>query len=146
MATTRDEARRPSQASDVRVGGHPGRTFTPFCPAYHRAVELIGRRWSGAVVRGLLSGATRFSELVALVPGLSDRLLSERLKELEAEGIVTRVVIPETPVRVEYHLTEKGQALGDVVEAISAWAEGWLAGPTDARVRCHPDGPCAEPE
>jgi DNA-binding HxlR family transcriptional regulator len=146
MATTQHEAKRPSQASDDPDVAHAGRIFTPFCPAYHRAVELIGRRWSGAVLRALLSGATRFSELVALVPGLSDRLLSERLKELEAEGIVTRVVIPETPVRVEYGLTEKGQALGDVVEAISTWAEVWLANPYDHRDRCHPDGPCAEPE
>lgn len=96
-----------------------------FCPNYHRAVELIGRRWTGAVLRAMLSGLTRFSDLTAAVPGLSDRMLSERLKELEAEGIVTRTVIPETPVRVFYHLTEKGRALSDVVEAVSHWAETW---------------------
>lgn len=98
-----------------------------FCPYFHRAVELIGRRWTGAILRALLSGVDRFSDLTAAIPGLSDRLLSERLKELEAEGIVTRTVIPETPVRIEYHLTEKGRALGSVIEAVSAWADSWLA-------------------
>lgn len=98
----------------------------PFCPYYHRAVELIGRRWTGAILRALLSGVERFGELAATVPGLSDRMLSERLKELEGEGIVARTVVPETPVRIEYHLTEKGRALGSVVEAVSTWAEEWV--------------------
>ena len=101
--------------------------LSPFCPRFHRAVEIIGRRWTGAIVRALLSGATRFSEITAAVPGLSDRLCSERLKELEAEGIVTRRVIAETPVRVEYHLTEKGAALAGAVEELSAWAGTWVA-------------------
>lgn len=97
-----------------------------FCPVYHRAVELIGRRWTGAIVRALLSGVERFSDLCEAVPGLSDRMLSERLKELEAEGIVVRTVIPETPVRIEYRLTDKGRALGTVVDAVSTWANRWL--------------------
>lgn len=125
---------------------HAVGAITPFCPTYHRAVELIGRRWSGAIVRAMLSGATRFSEILTLVPGLSDRLLSERLKLLEAEGIVTRTVIPETPVRVEYGLTAKGQALADVVMAISRWSEAWLANEPDPNARCHPDGACPEEE
>jgi DNA-binding HxlR family transcriptional regulator len=100
-----------------------------FCPVYHRAVELIGRRWTGAILRVLLSGATRFSDVTAAIPGLSDRLLSERLKELEVEGIVTRTVYPQTPVRIEYALTPKGRALGDVVAAISQWAEAWIEPP-----------------
>ena len=99
----------------------------PFCPYFHRAVELIGARWTGAIIRALLSGIVHFSELAAIVPGLSDRMLSERLKELEAEGIVERQVTPSTPVRVEYHLTAKGRALGEAVNAISAWADDWLA-------------------
>lgn len=100
--------------------------LTPFCPRYHHAVELIGRRWSGAILRALLSGATRFSDIQAAVPGLSDRLVSERLKELDAEGVLVRIVIPETPVRIEYRLTEKGLALLPAVEALSMWAEQWL--------------------
>src|SRR5829696_7028917 len=95
----------------------------PFCPYYHRAVELIGRRWSGVILRALLAGVSRFTDLTAAIPGLSDRLLSERLKEFEAEGIVERRVLPETPVRITYHLTDKGRALGGVVEAVSVWAE-----------------------
>ncbi len=97
-----------------------------FCPRYHQAVELIGRRWTGAIVRALLHGVTRFSGLTATIPGLSDRMLSERLKELETEGIVVRTVHPTTPVGVEYQLTPKGQALAAAVEAIAQWAEAWL--------------------
>ena len=97
-----------------------------FCPIYHQAVELIGRRWTGAILRSMLAGATRFSDITASIPSLSDRLLSERLKELESHGIVTRTVIPQTPVRIEYRLTEKGRDLSGVVEAISEWGETWL--------------------
>lgn len=107
---------------NARTGG--------FCPRYHHAVELIGRRWTGAIIRAMLGGVTRFSDLTQTVPGLSDRMLSERLKELEAEGIVDRTVFPDTPVRIEYRVTEKGRALADVVDSIAAWAEHWL--PLDA--------------
>jgi DNA-binding HxlR family transcriptional regulator len=105
--------------------------LTAFCPTYHRAIELIGRRWTGAILRAMLSGEARFSDIAAAVPGLSDRLLSERLKELEAEGIVTRTVVPSTPVRVDYGLTAKGKALNDVIVAVSAWAEDWLVAADD---------------
>jgi DNA-binding HxlR family transcriptional regulator len=97
------------------------------CPLYHRAVELVGRRWTGAILMVLLQGASRFTDIVHAVPGLSDRLLSERLKELEAEGIVSRIVHPETPVRIEYQLTEKGHDLSGVAEAVTEWATRWLA-------------------
>ena len=102
-----------------------------FCPVFHRAVELIGRRWTGAIVRALLSGAVRFSELTESIPELSDRMLSERLKELEQEGIIARRVLPETPVRIEYHLTEKGRALTPVFDAIGVWSYAWLVPPTE---------------
>ncbi|MEZ4552340.1 MAG: winged helix-turn-helix transcriptional regulator [Dehalococcoidia bacterium] len=100
-----------------------------FCPRYHQAVELVGRRWSGAILRAMLAGMWRFSELREAVPGMSDRLLSERLKEFEAEGLAERIVFPETPVRIEYRLTAKGQALRPVVEALATWAEMWLPAP-----------------
>ena len=100
---------------------------SPFCPYYHHAVELIGRRWTGAILRALLTGVERFNDIAGTVPGLSDRMLSERLKELEAEGIVIRTVTPDTPVRVAYRLTPKGHALVAAVEALSAWAEEWLS-------------------
>ncbi len=103
--------------------------LAPFCPAFHHAVEIIGRRWSGAIVRSMLAGSTRFGEILQTVPGLSDRLLSERLKELEAEGIVERTVVPETPVQVIYRLTEKGRDLATVVRAVSQWAEAWSSQP-----------------
>ncbi len=96
------------------------------CPRFHRAVELVGRRWTGAILSSMLSGATRFTDIVHAVPGLSDRLLSERLKELELEGIVTRIVHPDTPVRIEYTLTEKGRDLSRVTDAVSDWAHRWL--------------------
>ena len=103
-----------------------------FCPYFHRAIELIGARWTGAILRAMLAGVTRFTDLSGIIPGLSDRMLSERLKELEAEGIVVREVTPSTPVRIEYHLTEKGQALASVLESVSGWANDWLAEPRTA--------------
>ena len=103
--------------------------IAPFCPNYTKAIEIIGKRWTGAIIRCMLAGATRFSEILGLIPSLSDRLLSERLKELEAEGIVSRRVLPSTPVRVEYRLTEKGMALASVVTAVGAWADRWVAMP-----------------
>lgn len=112
-------------------------SISAFCPAYHRAMELIGRRWTGAIVRAMLSGSQRFSDIAAAVPGLSARLLSERLKELESEGIVQRIVTPSTPVRVDYVLTAKGAALSDVIVAVSDWAERWLSVPKDAKSTHH---------
>jgi DNA-binding HxlR family transcriptional regulator len=100
-----------------------------FCPLFHHAVELIGRRWTGVVLRTMLQGATRFGDIAAAVPNLSDKMLAERLKELEAEGLVTRTVVPETPVRIEYQLTDKGQALEGVLRALDAWADRWVACP-----------------
>ena len=101
--------------------------LSTFCPSYHRAVELIGRRWTGAILRALLSDVRRFNELASAVPGLSDRMLAERLRELESEGVVIRTVIPDTPVRVEYSLTEKGLALESAVRALAGWAETWVS-------------------
>ncbi len=97
-----------------------------FCPHFHRAVELVGKRWTGVVLRELLRGTTRFSDLRAAVPGLSDRMLAERLRELQAEGIIDRDVHDETPVRIEYGLTAKGQQLQASIEALSEWAEKWM--------------------
>ena len=79
-----------------------------------------------ARLSALLSGTDRFSDLTAAIPGLSNRLLSERLKELEAEGVLTRIVVPEMPVRIQYQLSEKGRALVSVVDAVSDWAETWV--------------------
>ncbi|MDR5688887.1 MAG: winged helix-turn-helix transcriptional regulator [Armatimonadota bacterium] len=98
----------------------------PVCPKFHRAIELIGKRWTGAILRALMDGPRRFSELLEAVPGLHDRLLSERLRELESEGLVERRVYPEVPVRIEYLLTEKGRDLDRVIAEVQRWADRWM--------------------
>lgn len=97
-----------------------------FCALYHHAVELVGRRWTGTIIRALLAGPLRFNEICAAIPDLSDRMLSERLRELETEGVVSRTVVPETPVRVEYSLTKKGRALESALGNLAKWAEEWV--------------------
>ena len=96
------------------------------CDRFHRAVEFVGRRWTGAVLEVLMRGPARYAEVRAAVPGISDRMLCQRLRELEGEGVVSRTVIPESPVRVEYALTEKGRALEPALRRLSAWAEEGL--------------------
>ncbi len=96
------------------------------CPRYEHAIQLLGKRWTGLILDSLLDGSRRFCELTATVEGLSDRVLSDRLRELEAEGIVERIVYPQIPVRVEYRLTEKGHDLKPVVQSIHEWAEHWI--------------------
>ena len=97
------------------------------CPRYHEAVELVGKRWTGAILAVMLQGGTmRFSEIAQAVPALSDRLLSERMKELEARGIVERHVSHGTPVKVSYELTEKGRELAPAMAELKAWADRWL--------------------
>jgi DNA-binding HxlR family transcriptional regulator len=95
------------------------------CSRFHRASELIGRRWTGAIIFCLLKSKCRFATLRDAIPEITDRMLSDRLQELEREGIVERTVIPEMPVRVEYALTKKGRALGSAVDAIAEWARKW---------------------
>ena len=95
------------------------------CNAFHSAIELIGRRWTGAIIFLLLRSRCRFAALRDGIPDITDRMLSERLQELEQEGIVERTVIPESPVRVEYSLTAKGRALATAVDAVSDWAHKW---------------------
>ena len=97
------------------------------CPYLHEGVELIGKRWTGAIVYVLMEGgAMRFSEIGGAVPHLSDRLLSERMKELEARGVVERHVHPDSSVRVEYELTPMGRALAPAMKELKAWADEWL--------------------
>jgi DNA-binding HxlR family transcriptional regulator len=96
------------------------------CTKFHRASELIGRRWTGAVIFVLLKQRCRFATLRDAIPGITDRMLSERLQELEQEGLLERTVVPETPVRVEYSLTKKGKALAAAMDAIAGWAEKYV--------------------
>src|SRR5512133_754278 len=105
------------------------------CPLYHEAVELIGRRWTGAIVAVLLDhGPLRFSEIAQAVPELSDRLLSERMKELEARGIVERTVLSGPPLRVEYSLSQMGRELEPALSELQRWAKRWLGGRVPAKV------------
>jgi DNA-binding HxlR family transcriptional regulator len=97
------------------------------CHRFHRASELIGRRWTGAILFILLKAPCRFATLRDAIPDITDRMLSERLQELEREGIVDRTVIPETPVRVEYALSKKGRELASAIDAITQWADKWVA-------------------
>ncbi len=106
-----------SQASAVSPGA--------VCPHFHTAIELIGKRWTGAIVCVLGDGPMRFGELAKAIPGLSDRLLSCRLRELEEEGLVEREVEAGTPARVAYSLTAKGSALGPTFRELRVWARRW---------------------
>ena len=113
----------------------PAATAPPeLCRRFHKASELIGRRWTGAILFVMLRRRCRFAALREAIPEITDRMLSERLQELEEEGLVDRTVVPETPVRVEYSLTKKGRALTDAMNAIADWAEKWIELPaTSAR-------------
>ena len=99
------------------------------CSRYHKAVELLGRRWAGAIIRVLLNGRTRYAAIREAIPNITDRMLSERLRELEAEELVVRHVTADIPVRVEYELTARGRDLDLAVTAIGKWAEKWLPAP-----------------
>lgn len=95
------------------------------CPHFHHAIELIGKRWTGAIVCALTERSMRYGELGKAIPGVSDRLLSQRLRELEEEGLVEREVEAGTPVRVVYSLTEAGQQLDPVLSELKSWARRW---------------------
>ncbi len=98
------------------------------CPLYHEAVELVGRRWTGAILRVLMDGPLRFSEIAQAIPELSDRLLSERVKELEGRGMVERTVIAGPPLRVQYELSTMGHELEPALAELQSWARRWLGG------------------
>ena len=117
-------SRRKVAVATLEQPGQP----TSCCPHFHRAVELVGKRWTGAILYVLLESGRplRFSEIAHAVPALSDRLLSERMKELEAAGIVERHVTAASPVRVEYELTERGRELDPALGELKRWADRWL--------------------
>lgn len=95
------------------------------CPKFEKASELLGKRWTGLIINTLLSGKKRFSDIGETIPNMSARMLTERFKELEQEGIVIRKVYPETPIRIEYELTEKGIELKAVMDELQKWADKW---------------------
>ncbi|HWG64676.1 MAG TPA: helix-turn-helix domain-containing protein [Streptosporangiaceae bacterium] len=98
----------------------------PVCARYHAAIELIGARWSGAVLQALFTGSHRFADIRAAIPGVSDMMLTRRLRELEEAGMVERRVMPTSPVHVEYHLTQMGREARPVLDAVIAWSHTWI--------------------
>jgi len=95
------------------------------CPKYEKAIEILGKKWTGKILRVLCNGPTSFSKIARSVSDLSDRVLSERLKDLESHGIVERRVTPSMPVKIEYGLTAKGCDLQEVLDALQRWADRW---------------------
>ena len=126
MPSTSKRVKSPTGRSASSSTRHAGEGESKVCVRFHHAVELIGRRWSGAIISVMLGGPQCFNELLAAVPGLSDRLLTERLREFESEGLVRRTVLPGPPVRVSYELTEAGKSLKPVIESLTRWAERWV--------------------
>jgi DNA-binding HxlR family transcriptional regulator len=100
--------------------------YNSMCPRYEAAINIIGKKWTGLIIRVLMGGPKRFKDVKQQIPDMSDRMLTERMKELESLGIIERKVYPETPVRIEYHLTEKGASLEEVIKAIQNWSEDWV--------------------
>ncbi len=110
-----------AQGAPTQGNGRPAHV----CPDFHAAIELIGRRWAGAILWALAERPHYFADLGSAVPGMSDRLLSRRLRELEAAGLVERSVHDGTPARVSYALTEKGRALEPAFGELKDWARAW---------------------
>jgi Predicted transcriptional regulators len=100
--------------------------YSKMCPKYESAAELLGKKWTGLIIRVLLGGPKRFKDIKEQIPDMSDKMLTDRMKELEALGILTRTVYPEMPVRIEYELTEKGRQLEEVIVSIQTWGETWM--------------------
>jgi DNA-binding HxlR family transcriptional regulator len=98
------------------------------CPKMEQALQLLSKKWAGLIVYSLLSGPKRYKEIADFLPNISDRMLSERFRDLEEAGIVARHVYPEVPVRIEYELTAKGKALEPILRELQQWADEWAQG------------------
>ena len=96
------------------------------CPKYEASVDILGKRWTCLIIRVLLGGPKRFKEIIEQIPCMSDKMLTDRMKELEEGGLVKRNVYPEKPVRIEYELTFKGKDLEGVIESIQDWSSKWM--------------------
>jgi DNA-binding HxlR family transcriptional regulator len=115
----------PTSKTVVATAAEPGGKPAHVCPQFHEAVELVGKRWTGAILSALIERPHYFAELTSTIPGLSDKLLSQRLRELEEEGIVDRSVHPGSPARVSYALTDKGRDLEPAIVELRDWARRW---------------------
>jgi DNA-binding HxlR family transcriptional regulator len=126
-ATSTETAAQQQQQQQLVCAESVPQAKPACCPYFHQAVELIGRRWTGAIVEILMQGGSlRFSTIASAVPDLSDRMLSDRLKELESYALVERTVFPGPPVRVQYALTQKGLELSPALRELGRWARRWL--------------------
>lgn len=96
------------------------------CPKMESAFSLLGKRWNGLIIHVLMDGPKRFKDMTVTIPTISQKMLAERLKELEQNEIVERQVLPETPVKVIYKLTDKGLALQAVFQEMQKWADSFL--------------------
>ncbi len=114
-----------NHGSDSRVATPDEGKMDAFCASFAALMDMLSRRWMGVVLRVLLTGPHRFSEIMAVIPGLSDPLLTQRLRELQAKNLVTRRVLPTSPVRVEYELTEAGRDLERSIRVLAEWAGKW---------------------
>lgn len=108
------------------------------CTRFHAAIELLGARWSGAILRALFTGSRRFADIRAAIPGVSDVMLTRRLRELEDAGLIRRQVIATSPVHVEYDLTPMGRDSGPVLDAVIAWSHRWIPLPPGGDDASHP--------
>ena len=102
---------------------HPTRRCQPVPVEVREAASLLERRWQLSIIYAAISGALRFNEFADAIAGISPRMLSERLRDLEAAGLIERTVLPTSPPTVEYRLTARGRRLGPVIEAMRAYAE-----------------------
>ncbi|MEW2506468.1 winged helix-turn-helix transcriptional regulator [Amycolatopsis sp. CA-161197] len=100
------------------------------CTRFHAAIELIGTRWTGAILRAVFTGHHRYALIKAAVPGISDTMLTQRLRKLEEDGLLEKRVLTATPLQVEYHLTAKSQDLEPVLDAVVAWSHKWIPLPS----------------
>jgi DNA-binding HxlR family transcriptional regulator len=110
---------------ELRIGWRKMDQDRTVCESFQRAAQLVGQRWVPQIVWVLLDGRRRYSAVRDAIPEISDTLLSERLRELEEAGVVTRTVTPSTPVLIEYSLSERGRELAVVMDGLSTWAERW---------------------
>ncbi|MCA1828614.1 MAG: winged helix-turn-helix transcriptional regulator [Myxococcales bacterium] len=98
----------------------------PACQRFHTAADLLGKRWTALIVQALITRPRRYCELVQALDAVSERMLIQRLKELERAGVIQRRVLDERPVGVEYRLTNMGRGLGRVVDELERWADQWI--------------------
>lgn len=102
---------------------HSSEEINHICTNFHNAIEFIGKRWMGAVIFSLLEGPKRYHEIISSIPGISDRLLTERLRDLENEGLIVKNVITTSPKKVEYELTQTGKELDEVIQVLMKWVK-----------------------